>query len=730
MTKLNKTQQKQLQQLLVKLQTTAAFDNFNARQHEALLELPATVLFLTDSLLQQALTEQAVDAHLLLLKHSAWLSKLNYSAQEAVAALPAQLEQRLGRYLTMPEADVIVVRAILTNLFQADLQLSEPLMQQFQQREQAMFSQQKSDIDIAVQPEIQFGHFLAQIGAELPDADSFELADYLFSQFSTLPAAALQILPALLLRQQDVRLQQCASLFLLHPNRQFRQVVYGILPQLADDKLLQGLDLQRFIWLRNLVPANEQAVLDTVIKQLQRQQLTWQADTTVKVLKLYVTPLDSSGAMALNAELQLGKRYRFFSCVLKQGVGVKDAMISPAISRTEINNIRRGFSEELPLCDISAEQMTALLAHFLVDNRAAGSLPLYLMQFKQCLPSAWQAPQRLDAAMVSQMLLANNGTERPLELADFISGWAAEHPDCRTPAQYIKNVIEPERALWQERCLVCAYAFAQTAEDVGHLLEAANAIASGKPLARQALFKAIADEATQPASGLDAFFQQVLEKSRSELVDNDDSVSLSDMLAEIWAEVPEAFVPENRPKRAVYQIKVQLKDSKPPIWRNIELMNTVSLAKLHLILQLAMGWDDEHGYEFYQNALRFVPDWVEAGFDTFTANEAQLRDLLQRVNDKMHYDYDFGDNWRHIISLQKILPAQRSNCKTQILKARGACPPEDIGGIHRYNQLREQASDPTSAKHKASCRELGVKSGKWDPDAVNIESLNKLLADI
>lgn len=732
MTQPNKTQQKQLHQLLVKLQAPAAFDNFNARQYETLLEQPATVLFLTDNLLQQAteLTEAAVDAHLLLLKHSVWLSRLNPNAADVSTTLATQLEQQLSRYLAQPEPDVVLVRAILTNLFQADMQFSETLLQQFQQLEQAMFSREKADIVSAVEPEVQFGHFLAQIGAELPEADSFELADYLFSQFSTLPAAALQIIPLTLLRQADVRLQQCASLFLLHPNQQFRQVVYGILPQLAEDKLLQGLDLQRFIWLRNLVPATEQAVLDAVIKQLQRQQLTWQADTTVKVLKLYVTPLDTSGAMALNAELQLGKRYRFFSCVLKQGVGVKDAMITPAISRVELNNITRNFSTEMLLGAISAEQMAGLLAHFLVDNRALGSLPLCLLQFKQLLPTAWDAPQRLDTATVSRMLVADSNTERPLELADFVSGWATEQHNCRTPEQFIKKVIAPEQAIWQERCLLSAYAFAHTAEDVSHLLEAANAIASGKPLTKQALFQAIAVEATQPPSGLDAFFQHVLAKSQAESDDNDDTISLSDMLADIWAEAPQAFVPGDRPKRAIYQIKVQLKDSKPPIWRNIELMNTVSLAKLHHILQLAMGWNDEHGYEFYQNDLRFLPDWVEAGFDTFTVNEAQLRDLLQQVNDKMHYDYDFGDNWRHIISLQKVLPAQRSNSKTQIVKARGACPPEDIGGIYRYNQLRELAADPTAAKHKASCRELGVRSGKWDPDAVNIEQLNKLLADI
>lgn len=40
----------------------------------------------------------------------------------------------------------------------------------------------------------------------------------------------------------------------------------------------------------------------------------------------------------------------------------------------------------------------------------------------------------------------------------------------------------------------------------------------------------------------------------------------------------------------IYQIKITLKHSRPPIWRRIQIAGDTRLGKLHHILQVAMGW--------------------------------------------------------------------------------------------------------------------------------------------
>ena len=50
--------------------------------------------------------------------------------------------------------------------------------------------------------------------------------------------------------------------------------------------------------------------------------------------------------------------------------------------------------------------------------------------------------------------------------------------------------------------------------------------------------------------------------------------------------------------RVVYQIKVTLKGSKPPIWRRMQITNDTTLVQLHRILQRVMGWEGSHLYQF------------------------------------------------------------------------------------------------------------------------------------
>jgi hypothetical protein len=55
----------------------------------------------------------------------------------------------------------------------------------------------------------------------------------------------------------------------------------------------------------------------------------------------------------------------------------------------------------------------------------------------------------------------------------------------------------------------------------------------------------------------------------------------------------------------IYQIKVTLLDTKPPIWRRLQVPADLTLAQLHNVLQIAMGWDDEHMHEFRVGQRRF-----------------------------------------------------------------------------------------------------------------------------
>src|ERR1039458_1252698 len=48
----------------------------------------------------------------------------------------------------------------------------------------------------------------------------------------------------------------------------------------------------------------------------------------------------------------------------------------------------------------------------------------------------------------------------------------------------------------------------------------------------------------------------------------------------------------------IYQIKVTLLGTNPPIWRRLLVPAALTLAQLHDVVQTAMGWQDGHMHEF------------------------------------------------------------------------------------------------------------------------------------
>ena len=49
---------------------------------------------------------------------------------------------------------------------------------------------------------------------------------------------------------------------------------------------------------------------------------------------------------------------------------------------------------------------------------------------------------------------------------------------------------------------------------------------------------------------------------------------------------------------SAHEIKIELKDSEPLIWRRVVIPTEMTFEKLHMAIQLAMGWQDYHLYSF------------------------------------------------------------------------------------------------------------------------------------
>ena len=176
---------------------------------------------------------------------------------------------------------------------------------------------------------------------------------------------------------------------------------------------------------------------------------------------------------------------------------------------------------------------------------------------------------------------------------------------------------------------------------------------------------------------------------------------------------------------AVYQLKITLTDIKPPVWRRVEVKEC-SLLKLHKIIQIVMGWDGYHLWSFAIGGEQFGED-SSGEMDMMSARKTKLSQFVTMGGKKFSYTYDFGDNWDHVIQVEKVLDADPQVKYPRCVKGSRACPPEDCGGPWGYADFLKAVQNPGHKSHEEMVEWVG---GSFDPEAFDIEAVNRELAAV
>lgn len=171
----------------------------------------------------------------------------------------------------------------------------------------------------------------------------------------------------------------------------------------------------------------------------------------------------------------------------------------------------------------------------------------------------------------------------------------------------------------------------------------------------------------------------------------------------------------------IYQFTITLKDIKPAIWRRIQVPENYTFWDFHVAIQDAMGWTDSHLHAFKMinpktNKTEELGIPGDIDFEEFVMHagwEENIADWFLEENDKASYNYDFGDDWKHEIVLEKIVPKEDGVKYPVCLGGERACPPEDCGGIWGYEELLETISNPEDEEYERMMQWLG---GNFDPE--------------
>ena len=179
----------------------------------------------------------------------------------------------------------------------------------------------------------------------------------------------------------------------------------------------------------------------------------------------------------------------------------------------------------------------------------------------------------------------------------------------------------------------------------------------------------------------------------------------------------------------VYQFKITLQESHPPIWRRIAVQDC-TLDKLHEHIQTAMGWTNSHLHHFRINdQLYGDPMLMQETFEEMEYKDStttKISDLMPKTGKRFRfqYEYDFGDSWEHEVLFEGVVRAESKVKYPLCLEGARACPPEDVGGVWGYADFVEAIQNPDHEEHEGMLEWVG---GRFDPEAFDPAKATKAM---
>ncbi|GJD59633.1 plasmid pRiA4b ORF-3 family protein [Methylobacterium dankookense] len=178
----------------------------------------------------------------------------------------------------------------------------------------------------------------------------------------------------------------------------------------------------------------------------------------------------------------------------------------------------------------------------------------------------------------------------------------------------------------------------------------------------------------------------------------------------------------------IARLRIELDDTKPVVWRTVEVPLTMSLHALHEVIQAAMPFEDYHLYDFRVGEIRYAmpdPDYPDP--KTRRTKPLKLGDVLKGGITQFAYTYDFGDNWQHTITVEAVFEADPLAEYPRFLEGERRAPPEDVGGTFGFDEFLTILSKPRHPEHKSVLRWCG---GSFDPEAMDQETIEVKMAKL
>ncbi|MFC3909778.1 hypothetical protein ACFORL_11920 [Legionella dresdenensis] len=241
------------------------------------------------------------------------------------------------------------------------------------------------DVEVSDESEVDHLAAIQDMITELSDLSVFDIAENFFAQSHAMPA---EFFCDLVIDLYSVpQGQDIALLGLMHPKPEVRSMVAATIEELIHAVTFTSNSLSRLQVLANWYPQPYQDQFNRWIKIQRMKGVVFRKESKAPTYKIKSSEVDGSGAQGIFVQFRKGRKYRLCGLLLKQGLGIKDAWITPEMDSKEIERYYAdAFDESVSLRGVNVDYLQLITNHFLAVTVNQGKSPdLHLLEIQEML---------------------------------------------------------------------------------------------------------------------------------------------------------------------------------------------------------------------------------------------------------------------------------------------------------------------------------------------------------
>lgn len=349
------------------------------------LQEPETALHLVDYL--QALPEEEEEEEALPL-YSAALFALDlcvaqfHAAEEAgnklAGKMLVQIMNRLAETILTAVHGLGFWLPVLNAFYEVHIELTPALKNAYM--ELAMGEEDAGEIDESTHLDS-----IRDLLQELADLSDFDIAENFFAQSYAMPPEFFADLTVDLYNTEEG--QDVALLGLLHPVPEVRYMVIATLDQLMDTISLSPTSLSRLQAIMHWYPESDQPQFQRWIKLQRKKGAVFLPEPIPPQVEIQASEVDGMGAQGIFVQFQNKRKYRLGGILVKYQLGLKDAWITPELSKKEVvKYYQEAFDQSITLRAVDLDYLILIAEHFLALTIQQGETPdIHLLAFQEAL---------------------------------------------------------------------------------------------------------------------------------------------------------------------------------------------------------------------------------------------------------------------------------------------------------------------------------------------------------